>query len=90
MDIIFIALITAISIEYVFYTPTLNIFQLLQSILKTSLKVVISQRISDHWKERVLIRYAYEITKNSSQNHATNIANSHTLGFGSEPTLLIA
>ena len=66
MDIIFIALITVIAIEYFFYTSTLNIFQLLQGILKKSLRVVVSQRISDHWKERVLIRYAYEIIKKAT------------------------
>jgi len=65
MDYLFTIAVSIFAVEYFSYLPVAEFGQKLLNILKTALKVVTSSRISDHWKERVLIRYAVEIMKNT-------------------------
>lgn len=64
VDILFITVISILAVEYCLYFPFANFGKGLQIIVKKALRVVISRRISDHWKEIVLIRYAMDILKN--------------------------
>jgi hypothetical protein len=63
MDILFVTTISILSVEYFFYLPVANLGKGLLKIMKNSLRVLNSGRISDHWKEIVLIRYAMDILK---------------------------
>jgi len=64
-DTLFIAMISIFSAEYCFCLPIASFGKYLLVAIKKSVWVVTSQRISDHWKERVAICYAIEIMKNT-------------------------
>ncbi len=66
MDILFSITISILAVEYFSYLPVAKIGRHLLTYLKTAVRVVTSSRISDHWKERVLIRYATEIIKDTA------------------------
>jgi hypothetical protein len=63
MDILFVSTISILAIECFLYLPFSKLGKFLLISIKKSVRVVTSQRISDHWKEIVLIRYASEIMK---------------------------
>jgi len=63
MDILFVSAISILAVEYFYYLPFAKLSKCLLVKMKKSVRVVTSQRISDHWKEIVLIRYANEIMK---------------------------
>lgn len=66
IEITFITIVSILAIEYFFYFPFTNSGNDLFVIMKKSLRVVTSRRISCHWKELVLIRYANEIFKSTA------------------------
>ncbi len=61
MNYVLVSVIAILGAEYVFQVPLLSRLNLLTTITKKSLAVVYSSRISDHWKEMVLLRYARDI-----------------------------
>jgi|APSaa5957512535_1039671.scaffolds.fasta_scaffold07513_8 hypothetical protein len=63
MSIIFIAAVSILAVEYFFILPFDKFGKGLLIIMKKSIWILTSRRISDHWKEIVLLRYAMEILK---------------------------
>lgn len=54
-------LISLILVEYFFRTPFLQYVKNLNRVALKSLHIVVSKKISDHWKELILLRFARDI-----------------------------
>jgi len=61
IGIIFVSLLALLAVEYFFRLPFVSRSRALIGIANKSARVVISKKISDHWKEIVLLRYATEL-----------------------------
>ena len=53
------------AVEFFFLVPFMPEVKTLLKIVKKSIKLIKSRRISDHWKEVVLLRYSLELIKSS-------------------------
>ena len=60
-----ISLLCVVAIECFILLPIINLVKRLLSVSQKSVKVVTSPKISDHWKEIVLQRYARDMAKYS-------------------------
>ena len=56
-----VALLAIVTVEYVCHLPFRRVVETMALVTQRSLRVLHSKRISDHWKERVLLRYAQVI-----------------------------
>ena len=63
--VFFTSLLVLFAVEYFIQLPFGRESSSLLAIARKSLRVLGSKRISDHWKESVLVRYAFEIFKSS-------------------------
>jgi hypothetical protein len=61
ISILFASLLALLAVEYFFRLPFVSRGRALIGIANKSARVVISKKISDHWKEIVLLRYAREL-----------------------------
>jgi hypothetical protein len=58
MGLVIASLLAILSVEYLHRVPLIACLKLLMHAAGRSIVVIRSRRISDHWKERVLLRYA--------------------------------
>ena len=65
MKLIIALFLAIIAVEYVFRVPLLLHSKMLISVANRSVIVIRSKKISDHWKEIVLLRYARELTRHT-------------------------
>lgn len=65
MGILFASLIALLSVEYFLRLPFVLRCRALTVIANKSVRSILSKRISDHWKEVVLFRYARELATHS-------------------------
>jgi len=63
MNIIFAAILTVLMVEWFLLLPFKKHLKGLLAIINKSSKIVASNRISDHWKETVLLSYAQTLFK---------------------------
>ncbi len=63
--IIIALLLSLLAVEYFFHFPIVREGRRLLSVINKSIWILRSKHISDHWKERVLIRYALDILKST-------------------------
>ena len=63
MNYFFTLLLTILAVEYFIYLPFIKHGKSLLTVAKKSINCIISKRISDHWKEVVLLRYAQALIK---------------------------
>jgi hypothetical protein len=54
-------LLAALAVEYFLRVPLVPAARALAALAHKSIRVVSSKRISDHWKEKVLLRYSREM-----------------------------
>jgi len=59
------SLLALLAVEYFIRLPFGREGAILLAVAKKSARIIGSKRISDHWKERVLVRYALDILKSS-------------------------
>lgn len=65
MTFFFTLLLAILAVEYFLYFPFIREGKKSLVVAQKSLRILSSKRISDHWKERVLIRYAQAIMKST-------------------------
>jgi hypothetical protein len=61
MGILFVSLIAVLSVEYFLRLPFALRCRALMVIATKSVRRILSKKISDHWKEVILLRYAREL-----------------------------
>lgn len=61
MDILFASIPALLVVEYFLKLPFAPHARALTAIVTKSMRLVLSNKISDHWKEVVLLRYAREL-----------------------------
>lgn len=61
MGILFASILALLVVEYFFKLPFFKHAGTLKAVVNKSIHVVLSKRISDHWKEAILLRYAREL-----------------------------
>jgi hypothetical protein len=61
--ILLASLLSVVAVEYFFHIPIFSQAHALLKVTQKSARVVFSSRISDHWKEVVLFRYAQELLR---------------------------
>ena len=61
MGLLVASLLTLLVVEYFYRVPLVIHAKALQLISEKSLRLVASKHISDHWKEKVLLRYARDV-----------------------------
>jgi len=65
LNYIFLSTACFLSIELCFKMKLLFYFITITKTLSKAIHVILAQNISDHWKEKVLQKYAFNIFKNS-------------------------
>ena len=65
MKLIIASFLAIIAVEYVFRVPLLLHSKMLISVANRSATVIRSKKISDHWKETVLLRYARDLIRHT-------------------------
>lgn len=61
MGILFASILALLVVEYFFKLPFFKHTRTLKMVVNKSIHVVLSKRVSDHWKEIILLRYAREL-----------------------------
>ena len=59
--VLFASLLPLLAVEYFFRLPFVSRARTLIKVANKSSRVVISKKISDHWKEVVLLRYSRDL-----------------------------
>lgn len=65
MGYFFTSILMIFSVEYFLNIPFIVHVKKMLTVSKKSYQVVSSKRISDHWKERVILHYAIQLMKES-------------------------
>jgi len=65
IGLVFALLLAILAVEYFSYLPFIREGEKSLVIARKSVRILSSNRISDHWKERALIRYAQAVMKSS-------------------------
>ena len=63
MNYLILFLIIVISSEFIIKTRYIFLFNSLIKLIKNANKVIIKKNISDHWKEKVIPEYSYQMMK---------------------------
>ena len=58
-------MLSIMAVEFFFHVPFMPEVKTLLQTVKKSTKLIKSRRISDHWKEVVLLRYSLDLIKSS-------------------------
>ena len=66
-----VSLLAIVTVEYLRQLPFRRVAEKMLDVARKSLRVLLSKRISDHWKERVLLRYAQLIIVSTLSELAT-------------------
>ena len=61
MSLLVASLLAVIGVEYVLKTPFIPRAKSLLKVINKSINVIRSRKISDHWKEIVLLRYSRDL-----------------------------
>lgn len=61
--VVIVSLLSVLAVEFLLRMPLIAYTSNLIELYKKSLRVVLSRRISDHWKEKVLLKYSVRILK---------------------------
>lgn len=65
ISIVIALVLTVFAIECFFRLPVVKHFKMLMQCSNKALRVITSKRISDHWKERILLVYARKMALHS-------------------------
>lgn len=65
MSLVIALIIAILGLEYILRVPLVRHVNLLIKVAKKSLRIIRSRKVSDHWKEIVLLRYARDLCKHT-------------------------
>ena len=65
MSLAIASILAILGLEYICRVPLAGRVNLLIEVVKKSLAIIRSRKVSDHWKEIVLLRYARDLSKHT-------------------------
>jgi hypothetical protein len=66
MSLVLAWLLAALAVEYLSRVPLVSAGQSMAALARKSIRLLSSTRISDHWKEKVLLRYSRDMTRRTA------------------------